>query len=41
MRPPTLPSEGAEKSDDAVDGLVYLILGVVRDGIEQQVVHYV
>ncbi len=32
---------GAEKSDDAVDGLVYLILGVVRDGIEQQVVHYV
>jgi transcriptional regulator with XRE-family HTH domain len=32
---------GAEKSDDAVDAIVYLILGVVRDAIEQQVVHYV
>jgi predicted phage terminase large subunit-like protein len=32
---------GAEKSDDACDAIVYLILGVVRDGIEQQVVHYV
>jgi len=32
---------GVEKSDDAVDAIVYLILGVVRDGIEQQVVRYV
>ena len=32
---------GVEKFDDGVDGLIYLILGVVRDGIEQQVVHYV
>jgi predicted phage terminase large subunit-like protein len=32
---------GSEKFDDSVDALVYLILGVVRDGIEQQVIHYV
>jgi phage terminase large subunit-like protein len=32
---------GAEKSDDAVDALVYLILGLVGDGIEEQKVHYV
>jgi predicted phage terminase large subunit-like protein len=32
---------GGEKHDDACDAIVYLILGVVRDGIEQQVVHYV
>lgn len=32
---------GGEKHDDACDSLTYLILGVVRDGIEQQVVHYV
>jgi hypothetical protein len=27
---------GAEKHDDAVDALVYLILGVAGDGIEQR-----
>jgi hypothetical protein len=27
--------------DDAVDALVYLILGLVGDGIEEQKVHYV
>jgi len=32
---------GAEKSDDLVDALVYLILGVAGDGIEAKVVHYV
>jgi predicted phage terminase large subunit-like protein len=32
---------GAEKHDDAVDALVYLILGVIGDGIEEQKVHYV
>ena len=32
---------GSERFDDGVDGLVYLILGVVRDGIEQQVIHYI
>ena len=32
---------GSEKFDDSVDALTYLVLGVVRDGIEQQVVHYV
>lgn len=32
---------GAEKHDDLVDGLVWLILGVAQDGIEQQVVQYV
>jgi hypothetical protein len=30
---------GAEKHDDAVDALVYLILGVAGDGIEQKVIH--
>jgi hypothetical protein len=29
------------KSTDAVDALVYLILGLVGDGIEEQNVHYV
>lgn len=32
---------GVEKHDDAVDALVYLILGVIGDGIEEQKVHYV
>jgi hypothetical protein len=32
---------GAEKHDDLVDALVYLILGLVGDGIEEQKVHYV
>lgn len=32
---------GAEKHDDLVDALVWLILGVAGDGIEQQNVHYV
>jgi predicted phage terminase large subunit-like protein len=32
---------GSEKHDDAVDALVYLILGLVGDGIEEQKVHYV
>jgi predicted phage terminase large subunit-like protein len=32
---------GVEKHDDAVDALVYLILGLVGDGIEEQKVHYV
>jgi hypothetical protein len=32
---------GIEKHDDAVDALVYLILGPVGDGIEEQKVHYV
>jgi predicted phage terminase large subunit-like protein len=32
---------GGEKHDDAVDALVYLILGVIGDGIEEQRVHYV
>jgi predicted phage terminase large subunit-like protein len=32
---------GAEKHDDAVDALVYLILGQVSDRIEQQKVNYV
>jgi predicted phage terminase large subunit-like protein len=32
---------GAEKHDDLVDALVWLILGVAGDGIDQQVVHYV
>ena len=30
---------GSEKHDDAVDALVYLILGLVGDGIEEQKVH--
>lgn len=32
---------GIETHDDAVDALVYLILGVVGDGIEEPKVHYV
>jgi len=32
---------GGEKHDDAVDALVYLILGLAGDGIEEQKVHYV
>lgn len=32
---------GGETHDDAVDALVYLILGVIGDGIEEQKVHMV
>ena len=32
---------GIESHDDAVDALVYLILGLVGDGIEEQKVHHV
>jgi phage terminase large subunit-like protein len=32
---------GSEKHDDAVDALVYLILVLIGDGIEEQKVHYV
>lgn len=32
---------GAEKHDDAVDALVYLILNVIDDGIEKQKIQYV
>jgi predicted phage terminase large subunit-like protein len=32
---------GVEKHDDGVDALVYLILGVIGDGIEETKVHYV
>jgi hypothetical protein len=32
---------GSEKRNDACDALVYLILGLVGDGIEEQKVHYV
>jgi predicted phage terminase large subunit-like protein len=32
---------GSEKHDDAVDALVYLILGVAGDGVEAPKVHYV
>jgi hypothetical protein len=32
---------GAEKHDDAVEALVYLTLGVISDGIQEQKVHYV
>jgi len=32
---------GAEKHDEAVDALVYLTLGVIGDGIEEQTVHHV
>jgi len=32
---------GVEKHDDGVDAIAYLILGVVQDGLEQAVVHYV
>ena len=35
------PGFGIEKHDDAVDALVYLILGFVGAGIEEQKVHYV
>ena len=38
------PRKGAEKlikHDDAVDAIVYLILGTINDGIEEQKVHYV
>jgi predicted phage terminase large subunit-like protein len=32
---------GVEKHDDAVDALVYLILGLVGEGISPQEIHYV
>jgi hypothetical protein len=32
---------GDEKHDHAVDAVVYLILGLVGDGIEEQKVHYI
>ena len=32
---------GGEKHDDLVDALVWLILGVAGDGIEEQKVHYI
>jgi hypothetical protein len=32
---------GSEKHDDAVDALVYLILGAIGDRIEEQRVHRV
>jgi predicted phage terminase large subunit-like protein len=32
---------GSEKHDDAVDALVYLILGLVGDGIEEQKIQYI
>ena len=32
---------GAEKHNDALDALVYLILGVIGDGVEEQRVHHV
>ena len=32
---------GVETHDDAVDALVYLILGIVGEGIAPQEVHYV
>jgi predicted phage terminase large subunit-like protein len=32
---------GGEKHDDLVDALVWLILGVIGDGVEEQKVHYV
>jgi hypothetical protein len=32
---------GSEKHDDAVDALVYLILGLVGQGIEEQKIQYV
>jgi hypothetical protein len=38
---PPLLGFGSEKHDDAVDALVYLILGLVGDGIEEQKVHYI
>jgi putative tryptophan/tyrosine transport system substrate-binding protein len=35
------PAFAVEKHDGAVDALVYLILGVIGDGIEETKVHYV
>jgi hypothetical protein len=32
---------GSEKHDDACDALVYLILGLVGEGIAPQEIHYV
>jgi hypothetical protein len=32
---------GVEKHDDAVDALVYLILGLAAEGIAPQGIHYV
>lgn len=32
---------GIEKHDDAVDALVYLILGVINEGVEEQKVHMI
>jgi predicted phage terminase large subunit-like protein len=32
---------GSEKHDDLVDALVWLILGVIGDGVEEQRVHYI
>ena len=32
---------GGEKHDDAVDALVYLILGLIGDGIEEQRIHMI
>ena len=32
---------GTEAHDDMVDGLVYLILGLLKDGIDQKVVHWI
>jgi len=32
---------GGEKHDDLVDALVWLILGVIGDGVEEQKVHYI
>jgi hypothetical protein len=32
---------GAEKHDDLCDALVYLILGLAGEGIEEQKVHHV
>ena len=31
---------GKEKHDDMVDALVYLILGLLKDGIDQKVIHW-
>jgi hypothetical protein len=39
--PALLLGFGVEKHDDAVDALVYLILGLVGDGLEEQKVHYI
>lgn len=37
----TLLGFGGEKHDDAVDALVYLILGLIGEGIEEPRVNYV